>query len=739
MKKKPAARSAFFNPRVLIGLAFCSIALLLTLLAFSLYPGGNALAQGPGQDQATIQALAQENSQQETDAPEVIGTCDTAGPVEVEATAGTLGPTAYPDLASAIAAINAGTHQGVINIEICGSTIETGTMFLNGNTAAPANYTSVTIRPLADGLTISGPTLTGRGLIELNGASNITIDGDNPNTIGINRNLTIQNTAANTVTFTSVIRVALATTVVTTANNNTFKNLNIVGSSAGRNISSATSTSASENTTFGIFAGPGASTVSPTTAPSAITSVSTSVGAGATATNLTITNNNCSGSMARAISMNGSATTVFPGLLINNNVIGNATAGSVDQVTSIGITVQGSTDAVIRSNTVYVEGYVGSSSANHGIEVGVNSSSVSGVTIEKNKISRSRNNNGGTWSAYGINLGGGNNHVVRNNFVFDVRNDQTAGTGGFSFSFGAFGIRVGSGTGHKVYHNSVHLFGVLPGAVSSDLVAAFGLTATGLTGVDVRNNIFSNIMTGGNPTQTNTRLVAVALPSAGTSAMALTWNNIDYVEGADANSRMAQVGTTAGTGEYTAANFDPTMVTPATNFRAYTSNLSAAGTKHNASKKIDPLFTSNTDLHISFASPMVDMGVDVGVTDDIDGNPRPNGADPEIGADELPGGATPTATATATASPSPTSTATSTATATATATIASTATPTPGCENYVISNASDTIVPGTTDISNHCDDCTTAISLPFPINLYGNTYTTANVGSNGFLNLSGDR
>ena len=45
MKKKPASKSAFFNPRVLLGLAFCSIGLLLALLAFALYPGGKALAQ----------------------------------------------------------------------------------------------------------------------------------------------------------------------------------------------------------------------------------------------------------------------------------------------------------------------------------------------------------------------------------------------------------------------------------------------------------------------------------------------------------------------------------------------------------------------------------------------------------------------------------------------------------------------------------------------------------------------
>src|ERR1700681_4046906 len=44
-------KSAFFNPRGLIGLAFCSVGLVLTLLAFALYQSGNALAQGPDQNQ----------------------------------------------------------------------------------------------------------------------------------------------------------------------------------------------------------------------------------------------------------------------------------------------------------------------------------------------------------------------------------------------------------------------------------------------------------------------------------------------------------------------------------------------------------------------------------------------------------------------------------------------------------------------------------------------------------------
>lgn len=558
-----------------------------------------------------------------------------AGPVTVTATAGT-STGSYNNLTDAVAAINAGTHQGNIVVNINQTITEPGTVVINGSGAGAAIYTSILIRPTADGISDSGPTLTGRGLIELNGADNVTIDGDNPNTSGTNRNLTLQNTAASTTTFTSVVRIALATTVVNSADNNTIKNLNILGSATGRNIGTATSTTASENTTFGIFAGPGGSTVSTTTAPSAITSVSTSVGAGATANNLLVNNNNIV-TAARGVSINGSATTVFPGLQITQNRVGNQMAGDADQVYAIGITAQGSANGLISGNTVWVEGFVASSAAGHGINVGVNSATGT-FTIENNKVNRVRSNNVGTFSAFGINLGGGSNHVVQNNFVSAVRNDQTAGTGAFSTTFGAFGIRVASGTGHKVYHNSVHLYGALPGVVSTDLTAAFAISSTALTGVDVRNNIFSNQITGGN--STGTRNVSVFLPSAATVTMNLTLNNNAYYVGTDALNRLAQVGTTFGTGEFLAANFDPTATTPATNFRAYTSPLSAAGTNDNASfaSTSAPPFTSNVDLHIpaATATRLESGGAMVGVTSDIDLEMR-NASTPDIGADEFAG------------------------------------------------------------------------------------------------------
>jgi hypothetical protein len=42
-------------------------------------------------------------------------------------------------------------------------------------------------------------------------------------------------------------------------------------------------------------------------------------------------------------------------------------------------------------------------------------------------------------------------------------------------------------------------------------------------------------------------------------------------------------------------------------------------------------------------------------------------------------------------------------------------------------------VPGTTNIGQSCDDCSTNISLPFPFTLYGQAYNSANVISNGSL------
>jgi hypothetical protein len=54
---------------------------------------------------------------------------------------------------------------------------------------------------------------------------------------------------------------------------------------------------------------------------------------------------------------------------------------------------------------------------------------------------------------------------------------------------------------------------------------------------------------------------------------------------------------------------------------------------------------------------------------------------------------------------------------------------------YVITQGTDRIVPGDTDVGNHCDGCDTFIPLPFNFQLYGATYTGVNVGDNGRLDF----
>ena len=60
-----------------------------------------------------------------------------------------------------------------------------------------------------------------------------------------------------------------------------------------------------------------------------------------------------------------------------------------------------------------------------------------------------------------------------------------------------------------------------------------------------------------------------------------------------------------------------------------------------------------------------------------------------------------------------------------------------GCPpaNYVIAGGVDPIVPGTADTGNHGDDVDTVVALPFPFVLYGNTYNSVNVSSNGRLDF----
>src|SRR6266545_2102639 len=58
--------------------------------------------------------------------------------------------------------------------------------------------------------------------------------------------------------------------------------------------------------------------------------------------------------------------------------------------------------------------------------------------------------------------------------------------------------------------------------------------------------------------------------------------------------------------------------------------------------------------------------------------------------------------------------------------------PVPPHGDYEVSTETgQSLIPGTVDIGNHCDDCVTSVELPFPVTFYGRTYTTAEISSDG--------
>ena len=127
----------------------------------------------------------------------------------------------------------------------------------------------------------------------------MTIDGDNPNTGGTNRNLTVSNTAVATVIGNSVIRIATAATV-TSADNNTIKNCILLGNVTSGNLSGVSSATGSSGISFGVYVG-GNGGATAADAPTAITSATTNTAVSGTTVNNLLVDNNSVSQCARAI------------------------------------------------------------------------------------------------------------------------------------------------------------------------------------------------------------------------------------------------------------------------------------------------------------------------------------------------------------------------------------------------------------------------------------------------------
>jgi hypothetical protein len=432
----------------------------------------------------------------------------------------------YSNVNAAFAAINAGTHFGAITISVTANTIEGVTGYLPTPLLAsgqgPANYTSIVLRPTATA-TISGDVATGRGVLELDGVDNFIINGD---IIGgpIQKDLTISCISPTNSAATAAIRLIGRATLGLGATNNTITNCNINGNTEGNDgISGSTVINS-----YGIYAGANALNL-------------TTGGLGDNYDNITISNNE----ITRAyFGIWIGSTTLNPGdnNLISGNKIGSNTAGQT--ITFGGVHVSTLNTSTITLNEVFkLKTTTSVNSA--GIQLAGTSNS---ITVSRNKVYEIYNLSTGGWGAYGINLIGGNNHLVVNNVVYDVLTVNYSST---STTFNAFGIRITTGTGHKIYYNSVNLFGQVnqttPSATSV-CSAAFLVTSTAVTGIEVRNNIFNNTQTSTLSAVTIKKFMSVWFPTSYNFFNA-TINNNGYNILNDADHFVGKIGTTNNVNE----------------------------------------------------------------------------------------------------------------------------------------------------------------------------------------------
>ena len=512
--------------------------------------------------------------------------------VSVSATAGTAGPTNYATLNAAFAAVNAGTHQGAITMLVTANTSEPATAVPLLRSNSPSSYTSIVIRPSGGNFTIASaaaPTAS-RGMIELNGADNVTIDGDDPATAGV-RNLTFS-VAQVTTTGVAAIRFASSSTT-DGATFNTVKNCVIQGSR-----SSETSTVAN----YGIYSG-----------TSGTSNTSTS-GQSDNNDNLTFENNvitRCS----YGIYVAGTSTNYTDNLIIRNNTIGSASA-TADRVAIRGILVQNSQAVTTpTSSAAIIEGndlQTGTTSGGGSYSAIDISNGNSGALVRNNYIHDCINPTSSVWGMYGIHISGSTNNSaihVYNNIIRDISGYLSASSAGNQYAGAGIYVSVAA-TGIKINHNTIVQ------NINSPVQCIFVNSATA-TIAQMMNNIIINRST--SALSHGVYLNAAANISGGTV------NNNNYF----ANG--------GHVGYYTANR---------TNLSAWQS----ATSKDANSISENTSFASATDLHIPAGTLSLNesAGASVattGVSVDYDNQSRPGpagsvngfGTAPDIGADEFDG------------------------------------------------------------------------------------------------------
>jgi S-layer family protein/all-beta uncharacterized protein len=482
--------------------------------------------------------------------------------------------------------INNGVLTGNLTINITSDlTVETGAVFLNQIAEEGAGNYTLTLKPSGAARTISG-TSTGGGLVVLNGADRVVIDGSLSG--GTDRSLTITNGNASG----TVIWIASAS-ASNGANNNTIKNCTISGNTGTIPIA-------------GVLSGSGVTLGNDAESPNS---------------NNTIQNNAIFRAQ-NAMYLRGNSTTLDQNWMVTGNTFGSTVAA--DKLIFRGMLIGNAQSFTISGNTINgVSSTISSSSTMSGILAAFK---ISGGTISGNKISDIKQTNTTGWGSNGIYLATStttSNLTVSNNFIFDV---ASQGFNGVTSSDNGYGIMIDSGGGYNIYHNSVNLSTnqVSASSITAAINIASAVTTSGLT--DLRHDT-----TG--PERRNSAKPAV--PKTGSVDLR---DNI-LVDGETVGTRYSVYdASTSGAAVFANIDFNDYFAQNVgflTSARATLADWQTATGQDANSKAVDPVFVSSTDLHLQSTSPILSMGTAIGiVATDYDNDPRP-ASNPDIGADEL--------------------------------------------------------------------------------------------------------
>jgi len=487
-------------------------------------------------------------------------------------------------------ALNAGVLSGDLVLDLTSDLLaETGTHALNQWAEDGVGGYSLLLKPNGAPRTISGSNAG--ALIRLNGADRVLFDGSTTATlvapehlVGGNpalRELTIQNTN----TGTSAVVIAIQSGAAG-AQNNTLRNLNVLGQA-------------------------------PTTTLAGIALGGASPGTAGTDND----NNRIENCTVRRViygiySAGQNAANPNTGTVITQN---DLSATAADRVRRVGIVVFNEDGVQITENSV---GGLDTNESADAVAIGVGAQGLDNTTVTTGGITNalvSRNRIDGVisasatgFSAAGIALAGapGGANTVVNNMISGVTSPATSP----DLVAGIFIAGVG-GSSTRVYDNSVSMSGDR-GVVASQ-TPSYALAITGTNpAVELKGNAFATtqIASGGG---VNAKSYAIGMVSTTFTNLDSNYNDF-FASGANAGFfRSGSLGAAAGTDYATLG--------------AWAAAISGDAN----SLEVDPLFVSASDLHLAAASPLAGAGTPIsGVSVDFDNEPRSLTA-PTLGADEL--------------------------------------------------------------------------------------------------------